>query len=92
MKRYFSYSADGGFELHDSLDEAKTAAEKEFEICRDEAYSDGWPECTDEICYGEVNGAVVETERAPWDESKFGPPPNGEHDVEYVKYELRPNA
>ena len=36
MKRYFSYSADGGFELHDSLDEAKTAAEKEFEICRDE--------------------------------------------------------
>ena len=35
MKRYFSYDDQNQFELHDTLAEAKAAAEKAFEYCSD---------------------------------------------------------
>ena len=88
MKRYFSRNDQHEFELHDTLEEAKAAAEQALEDCRDEAIGDGWSESVDDICYGVLLGAVVETERKPWNVEDFGSPPNGEEDTEYVEYAL----
>ena len=87
MKRFFSYDYQNEFELHDTLAEAKSAAEKAFKYCSDEARSgDGWPESVDHICYGELRGHVVETLRQPWDTDKHGGAP--EEGCEYVEYAL----
>ncbi len=63
-KRFFYYDPDGnGFTLCDTLEEAKTAVVKILDSCRSDASSDGWSDCMDEICYGEIKGGVVETLR-----------------------------
>lgn len=86
MKRFFSYDDQNQFELHETLEEAKAAAEKAFEYCSDEARSEGWSESVDKICYGELRGHVVETLSEPWDTDKHGCAP--EEGCEHVKYEL----
>ena len=90
MKRYFSYDDQNNFELHDTLAEAKAAAEKALDYCSDEARSEGWPESVDEICFGELRGQVVETLREPWDTEKHGDAP--EEGCERVDYALLPTA
>ena len=93
MKRYFSYDDQNNFELHDTLAEAKAAAEKALDYCSDEARSEGWPESVDEICYGELRGQVVETLREPWDTEKHGgAPEEGCERVEYALHDLPHNA
>ena len=87
MKRFFSYDDQNEFELHDTLAEAKAAAEKAFEYCSDEARCEGWPESVDEICYGELRGHVVELSCEPWDTDKHGTAP--EEGCDHVEYALQ---
>ncbi len=91
MKRFFSYVGDDGFELHDTLDEAKACAQQGFEYDQDNAV-DGWPEHTWQTCYGELRGSVVETARMPWNEhlalEGVEPEENPQFD-EYVDYALQ---
>lgn len=87
MKRFFSYNYQNEFELHNTLAEAKAAAEKVFEYCRSEARSEGWPESVDEICYGELRGHVVELLCEPWDTNKHGAAP--EEGCDYAEYALQ---
>lgn len=44
------------------MEEARANAESAFECCQDEA-SDGWPDCTEYVCYGTLNGGVIEVGR-----------------------------
>lgn len=93
MKRFFSYDDQDQFRLHDTLAEAKSAAEKALEYCRDEAWIEGWPDSVDEICYGELRGHVVESLREPWDTDKHGTAPEeGCYQVECALQDLPPNT
>jgi hypothetical protein len=52
---WFSRDADDCFDLHDTANEAKAAAEAALKWCREEASGEeGWPEDTRRICWGEV--------------------------------------
>lgn len=75
-----------GLSLHDSADEARSAAEEWLGACRERA-PEGWPEETVGIMWGEVivRGRVVEIEHRP---RADGDPP-GPWD-EWVDYALRP--
>lgn len=60
MKRFYSYSNENGITLHDSLEEAKNAADEDLDDYRDLAASDGWEESeVESICYGVVIGQSV---------------------------------
>jgi hypothetical protein len=62
MKRFYSYSNENGITYHDSLEEAKTAADDDLDGYRDLAASYGWEESEAEsICYGVVIGQSVKT-------------------------------
>lgn len=65
--RFFSFSNAGGFDWHETLEEAKDAAEMALESERDAAGDDGWQEDDAfSISYGEIKGTVVETARMLW--------------------------
>lgn len=85
-KRFFSYDDQGELELHATLELAEAAANAAFEYCADEARAEGWSECVEQICYGEIVGAVFETKREHWNEETLGSPP--EPDVEHVEYAI----
>lgn len=87
MKRFFSYDEQGNFELHDTLEQAKATAEEAFDIVKENATEFGWSESTEDICYGEVRGRIVETFCRPWDELQDGPAP--ENECERVEYALK---
>lgn len=73
--KYFSYSAEEGFELHETAEEAKKSAEDMLGFDRAEARSDGWGDYVDDTCWGEVRQQVVETMRRPaTDEDGLGAP------------------
>jgi len=61
---YFSYDNEDGIKFHDTAEEAKHRAEAALEANRDYA-SEGWEDTVSDICWGEVNGHVVETMRRP---------------------------
>lgn len=61
---FFSYDHEDGIEFHETAEEAKARAEKALDMDRDEA-AEGWSEEVTQICWGEVRGRVVETERRP---------------------------
>ena len=50
--------------MNGRFDEAKARADKALDMDRDEA-AEGWSEEVTQICWGEVRGRVVETERRP---------------------------
>lgn len=62
--RYFSYSADDGFELHATAAIAASAAERLLELERDAA-SEGWSESASTICWGEIKQHTVQTVDRP---------------------------
>lgn len=57
-EQYFSYSPDGGFDFHDTEQEAITAATKQLDYEKDHAGSEGWSEEVDSICWGEIRQRV----------------------------------
>lgn len=63
MKLYFSYDPEDGFEVHETEDAARKRADEIMESCRDAAADDGWPEYTNEVCWGEVLQVACETRR-----------------------------
>ena len=63
-KKYFSYYPEGGFELHNSAEEAKKSAEDALDTEREYA-CEGWSEYVDKICWGEVRQHVAETMSRP---------------------------
>ena len=101
MKCFFSYVGPGcGFEMHDTLAEAKAVVIEHLEGCREDAGSEGWPECVEDAYYGSLVGRVVETERMPWVEhmKAIGMCEEGEEDEcrgdfdEYVEYAVKDDS
>lgn len=57
MKKYFSYCDDRGFELHDSIESARLAAESSLNAYEEVAAEDReWPDEADSVSYGELIG------------------------------------
>lgn len=90
MSKFFSYDPLGGFEFHETAEEARAFAEKALQAERDEAPTDGWSDEVEGICWGVVTQRVGEAwrkrrEDVPEDEQwEFG-----EWD-ELIDYELLP--
>lgn len=82
---YFSYDPECGFDFHNTADEAKKQAESHLDDARDMA-CDGWPETTDQICWGEIRGQVTEVSRRQVEEDDCVP--SGIDEI--VVYELLP--
>jgi hypothetical protein len=61
MERFFSYYPDSGIDWHETKEEAIEAAELALQYMRGD--SDGVPEAATHICWGEVRGQVVESNR-----------------------------
>jgi hypothetical protein len=62
---WFAYDQLGReFETFDSAEAAIKYANESLAIAREEA-PEGWPEGTEQICWGMICGGVVETERRP---------------------------
>ena len=59
---WFSYDTENGVAFHETAGKAQAEADKNLELSRDYA-DDGWDENVEDICWGEVKGKVVETER-----------------------------
>jgi hypothetical protein len=69
--KYFSYYPEEGFELHETADEAKKAAEDALDFERGEA-AEGWSDYIDQICWGELKQIIIETLNRPrTDEDTF---------------------
>lgn len=93
---YFSYSAEGDFELHQTVDEARKAAEISLQNCSEEAADYSWSDTVQDICFGKILGEVRQTlslkrEDCNIDEDDY----DKEHDItwqsdwdEFAKYEL----
>ncbi len=65
--RFFSYDPDGGFDTHDTAQQAEERAQNYFAIAESAASDDGWPPNTDQICWGKIIGEVLlsETKQRP---------------------------
>lgn len=71
-KQYFSCNEEGDVEFHETETQAKERAQAALDYCQDEASSDGWPENTNQICWGELRERVTMTsERQRPDASKL---------------------
>lgn len=69
--KYFSYSPDFAFELHDTAEEARTAAQDALDELRADS-PDGWSPDVDLICWGEVKQlATMTNKRTAEPESGF---------------------
>lgn len=59
MKRWFSHDPGlDGLVLHDTKEEAEAAAQEYLDANQEIAGSDGWPEETGQICWGQILGGV----------------------------------
>ena len=61
MKKYFSYDSECGFELHNTVEDALRVAQGNINYYRSEA-SEGWPECVDSVCWGEIKQHAIEVD------------------------------
>lgn len=63
--KYFSYDPNGGyFELWDTEQKAKEAAERALQAEREEAVSYEWSDEVGSICWGELKQYIEETKIA----------------------------
>jgi hypothetical protein len=63
---WFSYSANAGFELHDSEDSARATAERQLEDEREYARAnDGWGDGVESVCWGRVSQVSSEAVMRP---------------------------
>jgi hypothetical protein len=84
MKRFFSHDPGlDGLVLHETAEEAKAAAQEYLDANEEVASSDGWPEETNQICWGKVIGTA--------DLISSEPDPSGRFDT-IDKYELVLNS
>ena len=61
MGKYFAYDDDGGFDWYETLEEARSAAQRRLEWYRKRAGDDGeWYDEVGSLCYGQILGDVVE--------------------------------
>lgn len=65
---YFAYNPEG-FDTFKTLDEARKSAQESVDWYRDNI-DDGWDEGVEQVCYGVILGAVVETENREPDEDE----------------------
>jgi hypothetical protein len=62
MKKYFSYSPNYGFEVHESIDDARLTAEEAISGYEENALEEGeWDDEVESVCYGEVLVEATET-------------------------------
>lgn len=81
--RYFAADpAMGDFDLHATLADARTNAQRMLDEATDEAADGGWPDEPPQICYGIVIGKCVERE------GSRRPAPEGSDFTEIVDYRL----
>jgi hypothetical protein len=82
-KPYFSFDPDSGLDFHETLEEAKDAAQRTIDEYRD-CCDPSWSEDVEHVCYGIVVALASEVVlRAP---STDGPDDNGTSD--YVLEEI----
>ena len=82
--KYFSYSPDKGVSFHKSAATARKAAQRAIEEYGDDANEEGWPEDTEEICWGELRQRAAQTNvRTP------DPEEDGTAFEEICDYELK---
>ena len=60
--KFFSYSPDVGFDLHDTAEKAKQSAIDSIEEYRFRA-DDGWDDDVENVCWGEVRQESVAREK-----------------------------
>ena len=83
MDRFFRYCPNCGLDTFGTAEEAEKDADGCVDHYRDDA-PDGWDEDVTQICWGEIKGHTVETERRPYDpEQDFGIDPDCECIVDY---------
>ena len=83
MNRFFSYCPDCGIDDHATAEEAEKHADGCLDHYRDDA-PDGWDENVTSICWGEIKGSVLETERRPFNpETDHGIDPDCKFVVDY---------
>ena len=76
---FFSYNPEDGFSTHETLADAKTAAQDAIDWYRDDA-GDGWSESVQSVCYGKILGMA--------DQNDMEPAPEGSDFDCYVDYSL----
>ena len=54
MMKYFTYSADNGFSVFKTAEEAEALAENLLQEYREDSYEDGWSEDVESVCWGEI--------------------------------------
>lgn len=70
MDKFFCF--DGHcFNTFATMDEAKQDAQKALDYFSEDA-GEGWDELVEQVCYGQITGGVVETERMPRREDDYG--------------------
>ena len=62
--KYFSYSPNLGFELHETAEKARKYAQEDLDWMRHDA-GDGWSEEVEHLCWGEVNQMAMQQEPIP---------------------------
>jgi hypothetical protein len=88
MTQFYSYDPEEGFEIHDTAEQAKAAAQALMQIYEDCAPSDGWHEDQEALCWGELK----QIENAQVTKRRPGNPDDGEEFDEYLEYALLPSA
>jgi hypothetical protein len=86
MTQFYSYDPEEGFEIHDTAEQAKAAAQALMAIYQDCASTEGWLEDQEALCWGELK----QIENAQVTTRRIGEP--GEEFDEYIGYALRPSA
>jgi hypothetical protein len=80
--KFFAYDEESGFLAFKTAEEAKSYAEEIIDHYRDGCY-DGWDECVENVCWGEIKELAVEINTG--DKCEF----DGEL-VDCVDYKLGP--
>ncbi len=62
--RFFAYCPDDGFDVFETAEQAKAAAEQWIDSYRGDAV-DGWSEEVDQVCWGEIREKATQVGRRP---------------------------
>lgn len=65
--KFFAYDPDSGFELFATEAEAKKFADDAIEYYRGDAFTDGWPDEVNQVCWGRLMGESTKVNARPVD-------------------------